>query len=71
MDISLLGYRFISTALLEAGERVTTTLLLPSGKKRSAEGTIKSTSQNPPYEYGVVFTLETVEQLIKEGVQPI
>lgn len=67
VDVSLLGFRFRSTELLQVGDAVAATVRFPSGKTHRAEGVVKHASETPPFDYGVAFTEETMERIIKES----
>lgn len=67
VDVSLLGFRFRSTELLQVGDTVIATVRFPSGKTHRAEGLVKHASDTPPFDYGVAFTEETMERIIKES----
>lgn len=65
IDVSLLGFGFSAEELLPVGERVSTSLRFPSGKVYEVSGDIKFVMGGSPYQYGVAFTQETTEQVIK------
>ena len=69
IDVSLLGCRLSSATLLELEEQIVTTLRFPSGRSHEVSGTIKSIQPPSPYQYGVAFSPETVEQIIKDFFQ--
>ena len=69
MDVSLLGFRFNSDETLAVGDLVMTHLVFPSGRSQKVEGTIKSIASSVPYHYGVVFTEETTERIIREFIK--
>lgn len=70
VDIGLLGFRFRTTELLEIGERLSATIRFPSGSAHAVEGTVTSVRQHETFEYGVAFTPQTVERLIKDLFKP-
>ena len=70
VDVSLLGWRFTTDACLSVGQSVSAHLQFPTGRSHQVEGTIRSISEGPPYQYGVGFSSETVERLIKEAFKP-
>jgi hypothetical protein len=49
------------------GPKISAMLRFPNGKTHQAEGAIKHATDKPPYEYGVAFTEETMERIIKES----
>ena len=68
IDVSLLGCRFSATTPLNVGEQIFATLRFPSGAVHAVEGIIKSVAPGvSSNEYGVVFSSETVERLIKDS----
>ena len=67
VDVSLVGFRFYSNALLDIGEQVSTTVRFPSGKTETVEGVIRHATESLPYCYGVAFTEETTGRLIKDS----
>ena len=69
MDVSLLGFRFNSEEVLAVGDLVMTNLVFPSGRTQVVEGTVKSIASSAPYQYGVVFTEETTERIIREFIK--
>lgn len=71
INVSLLGCRLSSPTLLTVGEPIALTLRFPSGKSHVVEGTITTVTQHPPYQYGVAFTSETVERLLREEIKPV
>lgn len=68
IDVSLGGFRFTSDTQLKAGEQMTTILRLLNGTHYPVEGTIRFIRDKGPYQYGVAFSLSTIEQLV-EGIQ--
>ena len=69
MDVSLLGFRFSSEQTLAVGDSITAAIVFPSGRTQAVAGTVKSISSSMPYEYGVVFTEETTERIIREFIK--
>ncbi len=64
-DASVLGFRFHSNALLDLGEKVTVTLRSQDGQTHPTEGIVRHATETAPYCYGVAFTDETVQRLIR------
>ncbi len=71
MDVSLMGCRFSAEELLQAGERITTNLQFPSGKVHEVEGTIRFVTGGSPFQYGVEFTGQTTERIIKDLIKVV
>ncbi len=70
IDLSVLGFRFYSNELLEVGESVSATVRLPNGNIYAAEGIIRYVAEAGPYCYGVMFTEQTMQRLIKDSFGP-
>ena len=71
MDVSLMGCRFSAEELLQVGEPITTSLQFPSGKVHEVAGTIKFVAGVAPFQYGVEFTQETTERIIKTMIKVV
>ena len=69
IDVSLLGFRFSSEEAIAVGETVTTNLVFPSGRAQVVEGTVKTVSSSMPYHYGVIFSQQTTERIIREFIK--
>lgn len=69
VDVSLLGFRFTAEEKLSMGDTIVTSLVFPSGRTQTVEGTIKSMSSSMPYHYGVVFAQSTTERIIREFIK--
>lgn len=67
IDVGVLGFRFRTQELLQVGDAVSATVTFPNGKAHQAAGVVKHASETPPFIYGVAFTEEAMERIIRES----